>query len=109
MERARLAVAVLGSIATILAGLATIFPDTFAIRGTPPLSSVLRAILGLALPLAVGCALAYLLILDRRLGHLQRDYETLAAEQERIRLDALRTPAYEDARRIMGSENHPPN
>src|SRR5712692_2435514 len=79
MERARHAVAILGSIATILAGLAAIFPDTFAIRGTPPpLSSALRAILGLALPLAVGCAFVYLLILDRRLRRLLHDHRALA-------------------------------
>lgn len=97
------ALAIVGTIATILAGLAAIFPDTFTIRGTPPLSAVLV----LALPLAVGCSFVYLVYLDRRLRSLVRDHQTLLAEQERIRTTAFRTPAYEFARRVMGSEGQP--
>jgi len=60
MERTRNAVAIVVGIATILAASPAIFPDTFVIRGTLPLGSVLRAVVrpGFAIPVAIVCGLA---------------------------------------------------
>ena len=85
MDRARQIGAGLVVAVTFVAGLATVFPDTFAIKGTPPLGTALRTMFALALPVALCYGLLYLVILDRRLKRLARDQRVLAARIPRDR------------------------
>lgn len=88
--------------ATVMGCLATIFPDIFVIRGTPPLGT-------LALSVAVGCGLIYLVILDRRLIDIER------AERRRKLLAEFKPPVLNDplsrfARQLVGpGSDHPAN